>query len=313
MLTRLQRKNYYVVSVLGEDRIGIVAGVTQSLFEQGFTIVDIEQTVIHSQFTMALLIRPFQPSVSAAKLRTGLSRLSKHLRMKIMMAPLRRVKRVRLAESKKPYVFTILGPDRPGVVAAFSSHLAKWKCNIERIKMISRGGLGAMEMSVDLREASVEALRSDMAEVARETGVDLVLQPAPLYQKRKKVVAFDMDSTIVDAEIINELANLAGVGKEVAAITERGMQGKMDFMESIRERVALLKGLDFETLEALARTIRLTQGSEELVGALKEMGFKLALITGGSLSLRRRSKRSWDLIMPSATSWRSGMESSREG
>jgi len=188
-------------------------------------------------------------------------------------------------------VFTILGPDRPGVVAAFSSHLAKRKCNIERIKMISRGGLGAMEMEVDLREANVEALRSAMAEFARETGVDLVVQPVQMYQKRKKVVAFDMDSTIVDAEIINELAKLAGVGKEVAAITERGMRGKMDFIESLRERVALLKGLSVETLEALARTIRLTQGSEELVGALKEMGFKLALITGGFTFFTERVKK----------------------
>ena len=126
--------------------------------------------------------------------------------------------------------------------------------------------------------------------VARETGVDLVVQPAQMYQKRKKVIAFDMDSTIVDAEIINELANLAGVGKEVAAITERGMRGKMDFIESLRERVALLKGLSVETLEALARTIRLTQGSEELVGALKEMGFKLALITGGFTFFTERVK-----------------------
>lgn len=291
MVTRVRKKDHYVVSVIGEDKTGIVAGVTQFLLKQGFTIVDIEQTVIRSQFTMVLLIRPFQSSASAVKLRKGFSRLSKRLGTKIVMAPLRKVEELRLAEPKKPYVFTILGPDRPGVVATFSSYLAKRKCNIERIKMISRGGLGAMEMEVDLQEATAESLRSEMLNVAREIGVDLVVQSSLAYQRRKKVIVFDMDSTIVDAEIIDELAKLAGVGRKVAAITERGMQGKMDFIESLRERVALLKGLSVKTLEAFARTIRLTRGSEELVSALKEMGFKLALITGGFTFFTERIKK----------------------
>jgi phosphoserine phosphatase len=176
-------------------------------------------------------------------------------------------------------------------VAAFSFYLAKRKCNIERIKMISRGGLGAMEMEVDLREVASESLRSDMIKVARDIGVDLVVQSAQAYQRRKKVIAFDMDSTIVDTEIIDELAKLAGVGGQVAAITERGMQGRMDYIESLRERVALLKGLSVKALEAFARTIRLTRGSEELVSALKEMGFKLALITGGFTFFTERIKK----------------------
>ena len=110
--TRIQKKDHYVVSVIGEDKTGIVAGVAQFLLKQGFTIVDIEQTVIRSQFTMVLLIRPFQSSASTAKLRTGFSQLSKRLRTKIVMAPLRKIEELRLAEPEKPYVFTILGPDR---------------------------------------------------------------------------------------------------------------------------------------------------------------------------------------------------------
>jgi phosphoserine phosphatase len=139
----------------------------------------------------------------------------------------------------------------------------------------------AVEMWVDFRRAKPETLLAEMSEVARNTGVDMVIQPMQAYQKRKKLVAFDMDSTLVDAEIIDELAKLAGVGERVAAITEQGMQGMMDFTESLRARVRLLKGLRLEALDSFGRTIRLTQGSEELVGALKEMGFKLALITGG--------------------------------
>jgi phosphoserine phosphatase len=125
------------------------------------------------------------------------------------------------------------------------------------------------------------ALRRELIEVAQRIGVDMVMQPTLSFQKRKKVVIFDMDSTLVDAEMINEMAKLAGVGKEIAAITARGMRTKIDFARSLRKRVALLKGLSVKTLGSLARTLRLTRGSAELIGTLKEMGFKVALITGG--------------------------------
>ena len=275
------RKGLHVISVIGEDRVGIVAKVTQFIFERGYTLVDIEQTVIHAQFTMVLLVRPLRPLPQPSELRTGLNHLAKTLGMKITLTPLRAARGLRLAEPKKPYVLTILGPDRPGVAAFFSSELARRNCNIEKIKMIARGELLAMEMWVDLREAKFPALRRELIEVAQRIGVDMVMQPTLSFQKRKKVVIFDMDSTLVDAEMINEMAKLAGVGKEIAAITARGMRTKMDFAQSLRKRVALLKGLSVKTLGSLARTLRLTRGSAELIGTLKEMGFKVALITGG--------------------------------
>jgi len=276
-----QKKGLHVISVIGEDRVGIVAKVTQFIFEKGYTLVDIEQTVIHAQFTMVLLVRPLSPLHGPSQLRTGLNHLAKTLGMKITLTSLSTVRGLKLAESKKPYVLTVLGPDRPGVAASFSSQLAKSNCNIEKIKMIARGELLAMEMWVDLRQADLSVLRQELFEVARRIGVDMVMQPAHSCQKRKKVVIFDMDSTLVDAEMIDEMAKLAGVGKEIAAITAKGMRTKMDFAQSLRKRVALLKGLSVKTLSSLARSLRLTRGSAELIGALKEMGFKVALVTGG--------------------------------
>jgi len=178
-------------------------------------------------------------------------------------------------------VLTIVGSDRPGVVAAFSSTLAKHHCNIERIKMIARGEFLGMEMWIDLRGANFSLLRKELSDVSRKVGMDVVVQTESTFKKRKKVIVFDMDSTIVDGEIIDEMAKLAGVGKKVAAITERGMKGKMDYAESLRTRVSLLKGLSIKSLEPLAETLKLTKGSEELVLALKEMGFKVGLISGG--------------------------------
>jgi phosphoserine phosphatase len=147
--------------------------------------------------------------------------------------------------------------------------------------MIARGEFLGMEMWIDLRNANLPLLRDDFLEVARRTGMDIIVQPESTFKKRKKVIVFDMDSTIVDGEIIDEMAKLAGVGERVAAITERGMRGKIDYAQSLRTRVSLLKGLMIRSLEPLAKTLKLTKGSEELILALKEMGFKVGLISGG--------------------------------
>ncbi len=277
----LQKQDLYVISVIGEDRVGIVSKVTQFLFEKGFNIIDIEQTVIHSQFTMVLLIQLLHVRFQLSRLRTGLSLLAKELSMNITITPLHEFKGLRLAETKKPYVLTILGADRPGIVAAFSSTLAKHHCNIERIKMIARGELLAMEMWIDLRKANFNLLRTDLTAVAKKIRMDVIAQPEHVFKKRKKVIVFDMDSTIVDGEIIDEMARLVGVGEKVEALTAKGMGGEINFVQSLRARVSLLKGLGIKRLESIAKTFKLTKGSEELIAALKEMGFKVALISGG--------------------------------
>ena len=276
-----KEEDFYVISVIGEDRVGIVSKVTQFLFKKGFNIVDIEQSVIHSQFTMVLLIQPFHAHFQLNQLRTGLSRLAKELRMSITLTPLDEFKGLRLAETKKPYILTILGADRPGVVATFSSALASHHCNIERIKMIARGEFLAMEIWIDLRETNFSSLRTDLTEVAKKVGMDIIAQPEHAFKKRKKVIVFDMDSTIVDGEIIDEMARLAGAKGKVKALTEKGMRGEIDFVQSLRSRVSFLRGLRIKSLDLISETLKLTKGSEELIAALKEMGFRVALISGG--------------------------------
>jgi phosphoserine phosphatase len=273
--------DFYVISVIGEDQVGLVSEVTQLLFKRDLNIVDIEQTVIHSQFTMVLLVQPLRRPFQLHVIQKELQHLAKRREMNITVTPLREFRGLRLAETKNPYVLTIVGSDRPGVVAAISSTLAEHHCNIERIKMIARGEFLGMEMWIDLRDADLSLLRDDFLEVARRTGMDIIVQPESTFKKRKKVIVFDMDSTIVDGEIIDEIAKLAGVGEKVAAITEKGMRGKIDYAQSLRTRVSLLKGLTIRSLEPLVRTLKLTKGSEELVSALKEMGFKVGLISGG--------------------------------
>ncbi|NIS67996.1 MAG: phosphoserine phosphatase SerB [Proteobacteria bacterium] len=274
-------QNLFVVSVIGEDRVGIVASVTGLLFREGLNIVDIEQTVIHSQFTMVILVEPVKRDFDEAMLKSGLAKIGKDQSMNISLFPLREFRGLRLAVSKRSFVLTILGTDKPGVVAAISEVLSRFGVNIERIKMIARGELLAMEMFVDIREAEFSELRTALVAVAEKIDMDIIVQPEMVYQKRKKLIVFDMDSTIVDAEIIDELAKKAGVGKKVRELTAKGMSGEIDYEASLRGRVNYLKGLPLKSLEIIAKGLKLTRGTEELISALKEMGFKIALISGG--------------------------------
>lgn len=278
---REQGERLYVLSVIGRDRVGLVARVTGLLYKEGFNIVDIEQSVIHSQFTMVLLVEQIGDRGSIRGLQKSLRDLGCELGMGMTLKPLQEFQGLRWAEEKEPYVLTILGSDKPGVVAAISSVLSKHGCNIDRIKMIARGELLAMEMNVDLRGADRSKLKASLQKAARRVGMDLVMQSEALFKRRKKVIVFDMDSTIVDGEMIDEMARLAGAEEAVTRVTERAMKGEIDFEESLRKRVAYLKGLRVRDLRTIARSIRLTRGGEELIGALREMGFKIALISGG--------------------------------
>jgi len=277
----MKEEDLFVVTVVGEDRVGLVASVTGILFEAGLNIVDIEQSVIHAQFTMVLLVQTFKPAFDMRQLRRDLEGIGRDLDLNIAVMPLGEFKGLRLAEEKTPYVLTILGSDRPGVVAAISRVLAEGSANIEKIKMIARGEFLAMEMLVDIRGRNFAHLRKRLLEVANEIGMDIIAQPERMYKKRKKIIVFDMDSTIVDAEIIDEMARFCGMGREVREITERGMRGEIDFAQSLRERVRCLRGIGVDDLNSLTGSMRLTEGSGELISALKEMGFKIALISGG--------------------------------
>jgi len=125
------------------------------------------------------------------------------------------------------------------------------------------------------------AFRQDLLEVAGALEVDLAFQQDNMYRRNRRLVAFDMDSTLIEAEVIDELATLAGVGEQVSAITERAMRGEIDFSESFRARVALLKGLDEEALQRVAGELKITEGAEHLISTLRTLGYKTAILSGG--------------------------------
>lgn len=271
----------FVVTVLGGDREGLVAEITGKLADINVNIVDIEQSVIHGLFSMFMLIDTNKTIINIDEIRGRLYEYSRRLNVNINITPLSEYGGEDKKEGREIQKITILGKDKPGIVAGISKALFGLNINIERIKMIARGDLLAMELFVNSKDVPLDKLRKRMEKTGDEVGVDIIVQPEDMSRFRKRLVVFDMDGTLVDAEIIDELAKAAGIGERVSELTAQGMRGEIEFKESLRKRVSMLKGLSESTLQRIRENMKLTSGSEELINALKTMDYKLALISGG--------------------------------
>ncbi|HOV52481.1 MAG TPA: phosphoserine phosphatase SerB, partial [Methanothrix sp.] len=189
--------------------------------------------------------------------------------------------RGRRRSKKNMHMVTILAKDRVGIIRDVAGIAAENKINIERASVTARGDLISIEFLMDFADCDAEGCKAKLKHDCEILGLDVVIQDLGRSLKEKRLIVFDMDMTIVDFEIINKLASFVGVDEQVKAITERAMNGEMDFKESLRQRVRLLKGTPVSTLEEIARDLRLTPGSEELIHHLKHQGYKIALISGG--------------------------------
>ena len=271
-----------IITVLGKDREGLVAEISGKLAEFNINIVDIEQSVIRGLFSMFMLVDTANSNMDDQELRNSMFTIANKLNVRIDISPYKKYQSGLEVKKKDVQKITILGKDKPGIVAEFSKTLFKNNVNIERIKMIARGELLVMDVMIDVsRVDSMERLRDEIRETGERLDMDVVLQSEDIYKHQKRMVVFDMDGTIIDEEIIDELAKAAGVGKRVAEITAKGMRGEIDFSEGLRERVRLLRGLPVEVMEEIKNNLKLTPECEELIKTLKAMGYKLALISGG--------------------------------
>jgi phosphoserine phosphatase len=270
-----------LVTVTGPDRTGVTATLTGILAEQGAILHDIEQVVVQGQLTLCLL-------VGLPRTRDVLKELlfaAKELKMELDFQPVEGDPPVpaRPAEVGRRYVITAIGPALGARhLHAIASTLAAEGANIEKISRLSEGTLASVELHVSLPHGrDSDALKRTLLTVATSAGFDVSLQRESLFRRSKRLVVMDMDSTLIRIEVIDELARAAGVVDRVSRITERAMQGEMDYDQSLRERVELLKGLDVKVLDRIAAELPLTEGAETLIRVLKRLGFKIAIISGG--------------------------------
>ena len=271
-----------LITVTGPDRTGVTSTLTGILSQQGATLHDIEQVVVQGQLTLCLL-------VDVPETRDVLKELlfsAKQLGMELDFKPVATdgaAQPANPASEGRRYVITAIGPTLGAPhLHAIASVLAAEGANIEKIGRLSENTLASVEIHALLPPGrDSDALKRTLLSVATSAGFDVSLQRESLYRRSKRLVVLDMDSTLIRIEVIDELARAAGVGADVARITERAMQGEMDYDESLRQRVGLLAGLDVAVLDKLAANLPLTDGAETLVRVLKRLGYKIAVISGG--------------------------------
>ena len=269
----------YVISAVGKDKPGLVHSVTSVLADQHINIVDVEARAVRGHFTMFLVVDLSTSECSYAEMMAAVEPVGANFNLGLRVEAYETGRRI---VNKHLMLFTLMGRDKPGIVASVSGIFSENSINIENIKMIARGKYIAMEITVDTSDVDdIAALRKIFYGFSEKTGLDVSLRKYDRFQKPKRVVVFDCDSTIIQGEVIDELAEVAGVGADVKAMTEEAMNGNLDFQDSIRKRVSLLKGLTVDQLKSLTKSIHLTPGTEDLISTLHFMGYKVGVISGG--------------------------------
>lgn len=272
-------KKLLMVTVSGPDRPGITATLTRVLADHRAEIVDIEQASLQKLLGLYFLVDLSSSTNSQDSVIKDLlfeaSQMHLTLQFKLF-AP----NEVQTVNQRNLFVLVHFGGTE--AMAALSKILAEEKVNIERIGTADHRGPRSTEMVINTNNApSLGRLKKRIMLESRKLGIDLALQKMEAYRKNKRLIFFDMDSTLIDMEVIDEMARRAGVYREVSRITEKAMRGDFDFEESLTQRVALLKGLSVKALAEIRAEMRLSEGVEDLVTTLNWLGYKLGIVTGG--------------------------------
>ncbi len=274
-----EKKDFVMVTVSGPDQPGITAAFSRILLENHVEVIDIEQASLQDFLGLSFLLdmtRANQPKDGVLKdLLFEASRLHLALNFRLFSE-----KEVKAINNKNLFVLTYFGDTR--ALAEISKILAEENANIEMITNLTHHCAGCVELTINVNGVqNLSYLKGRVIAKSDELNIDLALQKMEAYRKNKRLVFFDMDSTLIDMEIIDEMAKRAGVFNEVSRITEKARRGDLDFEEAIIQRVGLLKGLKVEELEKIKNEIRLSEGAEDLVKTLKRLGYKQGVVSGG--------------------------------
>jgi phosphoserine phosphatase len=281
-----------LINITGHDKLGVTHSLMEVMSSFGAQILDIGQALIHEALTLGILIH-LTDEMKSSPMLTELLLKAHELGVQIRFTAISGDEYQSWvdAQSRRRFIITVLGPEITAIhLSAVSGIIAASRLNIDRIDRLS--GRTPLQPDHDPCRVCVEfsasgdlddedALRANLAHLTEEYDIDVAFQHESIYRRNRRLVAFDMDSTLIRTEVIDELAKLAGVGEQVVRITEAAMRGELDFQGSFRRRVALLKGLpEGEVLKVLER-VPLMDGAERLIETLQRLGYKTAILSGG--------------------------------
>ena len=277
-----------LLSVSGHDKPGVARALLAVLEKNGARVLDLGQAVVHEALALGMLVETdgsiidLQEQVLAVATTNNVAARFSTISSKDFESWTHRSERQRL-------VVTVLAPSlTAGHLAKMAGVLTDCGLNIEAIERLSsresllqENGRACVQFRVSGERADLSGLRAKCLRLAQETGIDVAIQDEAQYGRSRRLIAFDMDSTLIQAEIIDELARMKGVGEEVSRVTEAAMRGEIDFKQSFTRRLSLLRGLPEQRVYELLERVPMTDGAERLIRTLKAQGYKTAILSGG--------------------------------
>ncbi|WP_405132661.1 phosphoserine phosphatase SerB [Nocardia sp. NBC_01388] len=268
-----------LVTVTGPDKPGVTSVLLAALSNNAVSLLDVEQVVIRGRLTLGVLVScPTDPEALQDQLEDAMASVGMNVDVEIGADS---VAGARLST----HAIVVLGsPVTARAFSVMSRKLAAQRVNIDSIRGIADYPVTGLELMVTVPDAEVDtetSLRTMLAVVAAKESVDIAVERAGLARRSKRLIVFDVDSTLIQGEVIEMLAAHAGVEDEVRAVTEAAMRGEIDFAESLRQRVATLAGLDASVIDEVAEQIELTPGARTTIRTLRRIGFRCGVVSGG--------------------------------
>lgn len=286
-----------LINASGVDKPGVTRAISKVLAAHNANVLDIGQAVIHDMLALGILVEIQLNGDTRAQLENEIEQCTAPLGIQVRFQTISHENYANWVEQqgKTRHIVTLLARQVSAVqIAELTAITSLHGLNIDSISRLSgRVGLdvvkgeventnsACVEFSVRGTPNNMAALRADFMDLSVRLNIDIAFQRDTVYRRNRRLVCFDMDSTLIDAEVIDELAKAAGVGEQVSEITEAAMRGELDFKQSFAARMALLKGLDESVLAGIAANLRLNEGAEKLISSLKKLGYKTAILSGG--------------------------------
>jgi len=285
-------KEIILLNISGQDKPGLTSSLTGVLSKYGAKVLDIGQANIHDTLSLGILFEIKAKSSSAPVLKDLLFKAYElGITAKFKPISLEKYENWVSTQGKNRYIVTLLGEKLAAEqISAVTDVVSELNLNIDSIKRLTgRRSLvkkdpyprASIQLSIRGEIEDKAYITAKFMQISRDLDVDIAFQEDNIFRRNRRLVCFDMDSTLIQTEVIDELAELAGVGAQVKAITESAMQGEIDFNESFKKRMALLEGLSEEVLQGVAKNLPITKGAHRLMNTLKSYGFKTAILSGG--------------------------------